>query len=114
MNIRSSSAQQELKNGNAVTSEDGTVCKSADVYEPDPDEPEKTILVVDIPSVEYLDGLNNNQALIKLQKNTNSKGAMNVVLHYSPDHVMNHIKYKAFLDKFSETTTHMVLNESNK
>lgn len=103
----------KLKNGEVVTLDNGTVVNPTDVC--DPDDPGPTFIVLDAPSVDYLDSLQNSELIQELQSDEMDDDAIPaLVLHFSPESVISSKRYQDFISKFSSTTQHLILNESNK
>lgn len=103
----------KLKNGEIITLDNGNVVNPADVC--DPDDPGPIFIVLDIPSVDYLDCLQNAELIQKLQSEKLTADEIPVlVLHFSPESVMRSTQYQEFISKFSSTTQHLILNECNR
>ncbi|KAG5890173.1 hypothetical protein JTB14_014340 [Gonioctena quinquepunctata] len=103
----------KLKSGEDVELPNGNVVSSKDVCEPD--DPGPTFIVVDCPSEEYLDSLIGSKAFIKHQRSCNcDEEAANVVVHFTPRAVVNHPRYKQWIDEFLPSTQHIMLNEYNR
>ncbi|KAJ8922916.1 hypothetical protein NQ315_001458 [Exocentrus adspersus] len=93
-----------LPNGNTVTSKD--VCE--------PDDPGPVFIVIDCPSEEYLDSLTSSEALKKHQRfATDDIDVATLVVHFSPVEVVHHPRYKKWIENFSPSTQHLILNELN-
>ncbi|CAH0564098.1 unnamed protein product [Brassicogethes aeneus] len=93
-----------LPNGNKVTTQD--VCE--------PDDPGPLFLVVDCPTVEYLDSMVESEEFRKHQKfATKDEDLAYLVVHFTPQNVMDNPRYKAWIEDFSPSTSHLVLNETN-
>ncbi|XP_049817981.1 ribonuclease Z, mitochondrial isoform X2 [Aethina tumida] len=102
----------KLKAGEDVVLPNGKTVSSKDVCEPD--DPGPVFLVVDCPSVEYLDSLVGNPVMLNHQKQAKrDEDLAYLVVHFTPKNVMDHPRYKAWIDDFSPSTSHLVLNESN-
>lgn len=87
--------------------------------------------MIDCPTADYLDSLLEKPDFIKHQMTaTDEKDVASLVVHFSPKNVMEHPKYdylriafiivkkiicryKKWMDRFSASTHHLVLNESN-
>ncbi|XP_060521936.1 ribonuclease Z, mitochondrial isoform X2 [Cylas formicarius] len=101
-----------LKNGEDIVLANGTVVASSQVREPD--DPGPVFLVVDCPSVDYLDNFVNNREFKKHQKFAGKDDeAAFLVVHFTPQEVMQHPDYKKWMDDFIPSTQHICLNESN-
>ena len=97
-----------LKNGEDITLSDGTVVRAKDVCEPD--DPAQTFLVVDIPSVDYLESLRTNEVLRKQQQTEDTE----LVVHFSPSSVMETETYRTFAQGFGGKTRHLLINGSGR
>lgn len=103
----------KLKNGENVTLENGITVNAADVCEPD--DPGPIFIVLDIPSIDYMDSLKNAPKITELQNNNLAIDDMpTLILHFSPNFVITTNEYQEFISKFSKTTKHLILNETNK
>lgn len=103
----------KLKNGEIVTLDNGTVVNPTDVC--DPDDPGPTFIVLDVPTEDYLDSLQDSELIQKLQsQELDADSIPALILHFSPESVITSTRYQYFIAKFSSTTQHLILNESNK
>lgn len=103
----------KLKNGEIVTLENGTVVNPSEVCEPD--DPGPTFIVVDVPTIDYLDSLQDAELIKELQSNElNDDAIPALILHFSPESVIQSVRYQEFISKFEATTQHLILNESNR
>nr|CAD7262484.1 unnamed protein product [Timema shepardi] len=101
-----------LKSGEDVELPDGTLVMSADVCLPD--DPGPVFIVVDCPSVDYLDRLVNHAVFTKHQATATSENDVAyLVVHFTPRVVMEDPRYRHWMDQFSPSTYHLVLNDSN-
>lgn len=72
------------------------------------------IVVLECPSEEYLDSLLANEEFAKHQSTaTKDEDLALTVVHFTPQTVINHPQYKEWMDKFSPSTHHLILNDSN-
>lgn len=56
----------------------------------------------------------NNEVFKKHQAETdNDVDLAYLVVHFTPQIVMNHPKYKEWMDRFSPSTHHLILNDAN-
>lgn len=102
----------KLKSGESVVLANGNVVESKDVR--DPDDPGPVFIVVDCPTEEYLNSLMENEEFAKHQATaTINEDLALVVVHFSPKHVMENEKYKAWIERFSLSTQHLVINDYN-
>lgn len=103
----------KLKNGENITLENGVIVNAADVCEPD--DPGPVFIVLDIPSIDYMNSLINAKSILNLQDNgLPLDDRPTLILHFSPNSVVNSDEYTKFISKFPSTTKHLLLNESNK
>lgn len=104
----------QLKNGNSIRLADGRQVHAHEVR--GPDDPGPVFCVVDIPSVEYLAGLEDVRSLFEPHqagaKCDDDRATM--VIHFTSQHILEHPEYQRFMDRFSASTLHLVLNETNK
>lgn len=102
----------KLKNGEDIVLSSGVMVRSQDVCEPD--DPGPVFLVVDCPTEEYLEGFLQEQEFRKYQQTcTDDNLLAYLVVHFTPSNIINHPKYREWIDKFSPSTQHLVLNETN-
>ncbi|GLG99578.1 Zinc phosphodiesterase ELAC protein 2, partial [Gryllus bimaculatus] len=102
----------KLKSGEDIVLKDGTVVHSADVRLPD--DPGPVFIVVECPSVQYIENLVNNQLISQYQSSAVKEEDMaSLIVHFTPQHVMTDPRYKNWMDKFSISTQHLILNEEN-
>lgn len=99
----------ELKNGQDVTLEDGTIVKSSDVR--GPNQPGVSFFIVDCPSIDYLESLATHNLLQPFYCNVDT--SISHVFHFTPYEVTQNDEYKAWMKKFPEHTIHVMLNEKN-
>lgn len=98
-----------LKNGIDVTLDNGTVVKSKDVSEPN--ENPLTFMFLDIPSVEFLGNLEKHKdILLNCNINPDNSSEMPLVVHFSPQEVVQNNVYQTFVQQFPPTTQHIYLN----
>ncbi|XP_050513162.1 ribonuclease Z, mitochondrial isoform X2 [Diabrotica virgifera virgifera] len=112
MGIKPGPVFGKLKNGEDVTLPNGTVVRSADVCEPD--DPGLVFIVLDCPTVDYLDSLENSQIITNHQKyNKDETQIASLIVHFTPKDVVENPRYKAWMEHFPASTTHLMLNEYN-
>lgn len=104
----------QLKNGCSVKLPDGTTVHSKDVCSAD--DPGPVFILVDIPSVEFLDSFKEKEAQFSMYQSaaTNEQEIASLVVHFSPQHVIDDPIYQNFMGKFADSTKHLVLNETNR
>ncbi|KAB0794016.1 hypothetical protein PPYR_13636 [Photinus pyralis] len=102
----------KLKNGEDIVLASGVTVRSKDVCEPD--DPGPVFLVVDCPTEEYLEGFLQEKEFEKYQHtSTDDNLVAYLVVHFTPSNIINHPKYREWISKFSPSTQHLVLNETN-
>ncbi|CAG9833007.1 unnamed protein product [Diabrotica balteata] len=112
MGIKPGPVFGKLKAGEDVTLPNGTIVRSADVCEPD--DPGVVFLVIDCPTVNYLDSLENSQIITNHQKyNKDETQIASLIVHFTPKNVVENPRYKAWMEHFPASTTHLMLNEYN-
>lgn len=104
----------QLKNGNSITLPDGTTVHKKDVCSAD--DPGPIFILLDIPSIEFLDSFKEKEHSFAKHQQTAlcEDDIASLVVHFSPKHVMDSQVYQDFVNKFSKSTKHLVLNETNK
>jgi len=100
----------QLKSGKDITLTDGTVVRSQDVR--GPDEPGAKFIILDCPSLDYIDSLIDNQDLNPTVNSSLSENA-NLVVHFGPLEVVQDERYQKYISRFSSSTIHLGLNENN-
>ncbi|XP_050346444.1 ribonuclease Z, mitochondrial [Nymphalis io] len=99
----------QLKSGQDVVLPDGRLVRSQDVKTPD--DPGPVFIVLEVPDLSYL---RESEFDAHYENETNPpENIPAVVVHYTPPHVLNHPKYRAFMSRFGATTQHLVLNAQN-
>lgn len=81
----------KLKSGEDIVLPDGSIVKSVDVK--DPDCPGPVFIVVDCPSVDYLDSLLNEEEFKQYQIGALEENLPKYILHFTPTSVMNEERY---------------------
>lgn len=104
-------ALNDLKNGKDFVFPDGRVVRSVDVVEPP--EPSPMFMVIDCPSEDYLDSLENQPVLSKFIHSTEEKDTLSHVIHFTPTRILESHRYKDWLASFPPATTHLVINNGN-
>eukprot|EP00047_Mylnosiga_fluctuans_P005608 m.241502 g.241502 ORF g.241502 m.241502 type:complete len:845 (-) comp13865_c0_seq1:226-2760(-) len=98
-----------LKLGQSVTLADGTVIQPSDVLIPYPPSPH--FLVVDCPVSACLDTIAAHPKIAALYDAPAS--VKNIVVHLSPANVLDTPAYRAWMDRFGPSTTHVLLAACN-
>jgi ribonuclease Z len=102
-----------LKNGFDVTLPDGTVVKADDVR--GPSFPGSVFIFVDIPDESYLPALLKNQKYVPYQSTaTSEEDSALVVVHFTSEEIVNHSQYQEWMNRFSPSTQHLMVNEQNR
>ncbi|UJR08657.1 hypothetical protein I4U23_012916 [Adineta vaga] len=94
--------RSRLKNGEDVTLSDGRVIRSKDVTLPS--EPPVKILILDCPSLAYLDSIKSNEL---------NSHSYHTVVHLAPSTILNSETYRSWM-KSLNTTHHLLLDETQK
>lgn len=101
-----------LKAGEDIVLEDGRTVYSKDVTSPD--DPGAVFIVVECPTEEFLDTLLKEQAFVQHQKTEVKEDVPFLVVHFTPDRIMQDQRYKEWMERFPNTTNHLVINDSNR
>lgn len=96
-----------LKDGRSVTYE-GREIHPEEVCTPT--DPGLVFLVVECPSEEFLQPLCSNQLLARHQTGGSDAQAV-LVVHMTPESVLNSDEYKSWMERFPSTTEHLILNQ---
>uniref|UniRef100_A0A6B2EER2 Zinc phosphodiesterase ELAC protein 2 n=1 Tax=Phlebotomus kandelakii TaxID=1109342 RepID=A0A6B2EER2_9DIPT len=103
----------QLKNGIDVTLPNGEVVKASDVRGPDDMGP--LFIFIDIPDEEYLEVLLEKKEIFERYQASarieDEQAA--VVVHFTPSQIAERPEYRDFMDKFSPSTKHIILNDKN-
>lgn len=70
------------------------------------------ILVIDIPSKDFLADLKDNKRLKELLDNIGPNN-LDLIVHFTPDYVFNTKEYQEFISKFN-AKRHSSMNETNR
>ncbi|XP_034830512.1 ribonuclease Z, mitochondrial isoform X2 [Maniola hyperantus] len=99
----------QLKSGHDVVLPDGRLVLSKDVKTPD--DPGPVFIVLEVPELSYL---NESEFAAHFDSDKNPpENVPALVVHYTPPHVLQHPKYRAFMAKFGTSTRHLILNSQN-
>lgn len=102
----------KLKAGEDIVLADGTTVLSSDVKLPD--DPGPVFIVVECPSLDYIENLVNNPILSRHQVTASKEeDTASLIVHFTPQNVMNDSRYKQWMEKFSMSCQHLILNEEN-
>lgn len=103
----------KLKNGIDVTLPDGSIVKADEVR--GPASPGSVFIFVDIPDESYLSALTASTAFKPhMQSATKEDDVALIVVHFSPEEMMDNPVYKSWMDEFSPSTKHWFVNERNE
>lgn len=103
----------KLKNGHDVLLDDGTLVLAEEVT--GPTDPGPVCIFIDIPDENFLNSLKNSQKFFDYQSTaTVDSDVALCVVHFGPQHIIDHPIYQEFIDKFSPSTKHIMLNEKNE
>lgn len=97
---------KSLKDGNSVVYE-GKEIRPEQVCTPT--DPGPVFIVVECPSEEFVDALCSNEQLKRHQAGTEDPAVL--VVHMTPESVLNTDQYKQWMERFPSTTEHLILNE---
>ncbi|XP_077110736.1 zinc phosphodiesterase ELAC protein 2 isoform X2 [Ranitomeya variabilis] len=97
----------QLKAGRSVTY-GGREVSPADVL--DPDIPGPTFIVVECPSEDFIGPVTENAAWKRYQEGK-PETAVSLVIHVTPEHILNRITYRQWMESFGPGTDHLLLNE---
>ncbi|XP_056609441.1 zinc phosphodiesterase ELAC protein 2-like [Triplophysa dalaica] len=98
-----------LKAGNTVT-HDGKEIRPEELCTPS--DPGPVFIVIDCPSDDLIQPLCTNPVLQRYQTG-GSEDTAALVVHMTPESVLNSDQYKSWLERFPSSTEHLVLNEHN-
>lgn len=103
----------QLKNGLDISLNDGTVVKADEVR--GPSSPGAIFIFVDIPDESYLQALEKCGQFTAHQKTALSDDQVAlVVIHFSPEDIVANPIYQAWMEKFTASTKHLMVNEQNE
>ncbi|RXG73292.1 Ribonuclease Z, mitochondrial [Armadillidium vulgare] len=102
----------DLRNGLTVTLQDGRIVTPLDVsihnYK------SSSFIVLEIPSVEYLESLISSSDFDKYKKegtcNDPEENDLKIIVHFSPPEVMKDSRYRQWANSFSPSVSHLVIN----
>ncbi|CAF0819832.1 unnamed protein product [Adineta ricciae] len=92
--------RSRLKNGEDVTLPDGRLIRSKDVTLPG--EPPVRVLILDCPSLAYLDSIKSNEL---------NSHSYHTIVHLAPSAILNNDTYRSWM-KSMNTTHHLLLDET--
>ncbi|XP_055386700.1 ribonuclease Z, mitochondrial [Condylostylus longicornis] len=104
----------QLKNGFDVELPDGTIVKSDDVRAPT--DPGPVFIFIDVPNEDYLVALEKQANCFEdyQAKSENEDNKAILIIHFTPQNIIQTEAYKKFMMKFPNTTQHLILNSSNR
>ena len=94
----------QLKAGKDITLEDGRLVRSVDVL--GNNSPVSSSIVLEVPSVDYLDALEGARKLLE-SKN------LNFVFHFTSPEVASHPRYQAWMSKLESSVKHVFMNSGS-
>ncbi|XP_012736274.2 zinc phosphodiesterase ELAC protein 2 [Fundulus heteroclitus] len=96
-----------LKNGKTIV-HDGKEIRPEQVCTPT--DPGPVFIVVECPSEEFVEAVCTNQQLRRYQTEGTEDSAV-LVVHMTPESVLDTDQYKEWMERFPSTTEHLILNE---
>ncbi|KAG1052997.1 hypothetical protein G6F43_004892 [Rhizopus delemar] len=103
LGVRPGPLYGQLHKGQSVTLEDGRVVTQDMVC--DPPKPGHVFMLIDCPSVAYIDQLIGSEKFKEFQ--TGGKQQANVILHFLGNDVIHDERYKQWVASFGENTDHV-------
>nr|XP_055050937.1 zinc phosphodiesterase ELAC protein 2 [Misgurnus anguillicaudatus] len=100
---------EALKGGKTIT-HDGKEIRPEELCTPS--DPGPVFVVVDCPSDEFIQPLCTNQILQRYQTG-GSEDAAALVVHMTPESVLNTDQYKSWMERFPSSTEHLMMNEQS-
>ncbi|KAM9296620.1 zinc phosphodiesterase ELAC protein 2 [Gastrophryne carolinensis] len=97
----------ELKAGKSVTYQ-GREVSPADVLSPD--HPGPTVIVLECPSEDFITPMTENEEWKRYQEGNPDSGVA-LVVHMTPEKIINHSNYRQWMERFGPGTEHLILNE---
>uniref|UniRef100_A0A1A9WWX6 Zinc phosphodiesterase ELAC protein 2 n=1 Tax=Glossina brevipalpis TaxID=37001 RepID=A0A1A9WWX6_9MUSC len=97
-----------LKNGIDITLDNGKIVKSKDVC--DPGDKPLNFIILDIPSEEFLPALQKKEQ--QFLASDNSESETTLIVHFTPQEILNNNCYQSFVQKFPKHTQHLYINSS--
>ncbi|KAM5135950.1 zinc phosphodiesterase ELAC protein 2 isoform 2-T2 [Mantella aurantiaca] len=98
----------DLKSGKSVTYQ-GKEIFPADVLTPD--DPGPLFIVVECPSEDFIMPMTENETLKRYHEGNPDSGVA-LVVHMTPEHILNHNSYRQWMERFGPGTEHLIMNES--
>jgi hypothetical protein len=70
---------------------------------------------MECPGEHWIDSILQNSVLMKYQTKsyTEEDEIVNVIVHFTPENVLNNSKYQEWMGKFGAKTEHLIINEKN-
>ena len=94
-----------LKSGIDVTLPDGRIIRAIDVLD-QTDCTESNVLVLDLPNIQYLQQLKENEVYL------NDRNKLNLIIHLSNNDVLVSKEYNEWIDTLSVNCEHLILDET--
>ncbi|XP_054711118.1 ribonuclease Z, mitochondrial-like [Uloborus diversus] len=102
----------DLKNGKDITLSSGKIVHSKDVVSEE--QPCPAFLVVECPSVAFLNSFVKEEKFKKYQSSSPSPcDIASVVVHFTPSDVLKNQIYQEWMTKFPDSTHHLLINNDN-
>lgn len=102
----------DLKNGKDVVLPCGKIVYSKDVVSEE--QPCPLFLVVECPSEPFIENFVTEKKFKKYQTGTSlASNIAALVVHFTPPEVLKTRKYQEWMEKFPDTTCHLILNSDN-
>ncbi|XP_063817024.1 zinc phosphodiesterase ELAC protein 2 [Pseudophryne corroboree] len=99
----------DLKAGKSVIYEGKEVVASEVLG---PDEPGPTFIVVECPSEDFIKPITENETFKRFQDSQPGSAAA-LVIHMTPEHILNQGCYREWMERFGPGTEHLLLNENS-
>ncbi|KAL5019028.1 hypothetical protein ScPMuIL_004750 [Solemya velum] len=101
----------KLTSGETITLDDGRVITPDEILSPA--EIPRPIIVLECPSMDYLDAVVSSEKFHEYQESGENVGySAELIIHSTPAHVLNHPRYQEFIARFGSKTKHLILNET--
>lgn len=103
---------KQIKDRIDVTLPNGNVVKADDVFWPTCLGP--IFIFVDIPDETFLASLVKSEAFKPHQKDAKVEEIAKIIIHFTPQNVVDHPIYKEWMQRFPKETKHLFVNERNE
>lgn len=95
---------KKLKDKEDLILDDNRIVKAENVHFPD--EQEQTVIMIECPSINYLN-------LIKNKIHFKSLNNLTCIVHFTPVNVIEDMHYKSWISSFPDSINHIIINENN-